>query len=146
MSIDSAAMLHVEAPDRRSPTSREPTDASRNLQPVDHIMMLKGLYKVEFETPRRKAVGVLFASDGKLHGGSSAFAYIGVFEQSGHTIQGTITARRHTVDPSIQSVFGVDEVRIDFHGSTIGDYAQVDGIAAEAPSLCFKAVLTRICG
>ena len=31
--------------------------------------MLKGLYKVEFETPRGKAVGVIFANDGKLHGG-----------------------------------------------------------------------------
>ena len=31
-------------------------------------MLLKGLYKVEFETPRRKAVGVLFAENGKLLG------------------------------------------------------------------------------
>ncbi len=37
--------------------------------------MLQGLYKVEFETPRGKAVGVIFASDSKLRGGSSAFAY-----------------------------------------------------------------------
>ncbi|MGX7742649.1 GrlR family regulatory protein [Rhodopseudomonas parapalustris] len=107
-------------------------------------MLLKGLYKVEFETPRRKGVGVVFASDSRLHGGSSAFAYIGAFEQSGQTIHGTITARRHTVDPAIQSVFGVDDVRVDFHGSSIGDFAQVEGIAAEAPSLGFKAVLTRI--
>lgn len=107
-------------------------------------MLLKGLYKVEFETPRRKAVGVIFASDGRLHGGSSAFAYVGAYEQNGQTIQGTITARRHTSDPAIQSVFGVDEVRVDFHGSTIGDYAQVEGMAAEAPSLGFKALLTRI--
>jgi hypothetical protein len=41
--------------------------------------MLQGLYKVEFETPRRKAVGVIFAENGKLHGGSSAFAYIGSY-------------------------------------------------------------------
>ena len=39
--------------------------------------MLQGLYKVEFETPRRKAVGIIVASDGKLRGGSSAFAYVG---------------------------------------------------------------------
>ncbi|RED38149.1 type III secretion system (T3SS) negative regulator GrlR [Rhodopseudomonas thermotolerans] len=108
-------------------------------------MLLKGLYKVEFETPRRKAVGVIFAADGRLRGGSSAFAYVGSFEQNGQTIRGAVTARRHTIDPSIQSVFGVDEVRVDFHGSTIGDYAQVEGMAAEAPSLGFRAVLTRIC-
>jgi len=108
-------------------------------------MLLKGLYKVEFETPRRKAVGVVFASDGQLRGGSSAFAYIGSYEQNGERISGAITSRRHTCDPNFQSVFGIDEVRVDFHGSSIGDYAQVEGIAAESPSLGFKAVLTRIC-
>jgi len=108
-------------------------------------MLLKGLYKVEFETPRRKAVGVIFASEGRLRGGSSAFAYIGSFKQDGQSLHGEISARRHTSDPSIQSVFGIDEVRVDFHGSSIGDFAQVEGIAAESPSLGFKAVLTRIC-
>ncbi|ABE38925.1 GrlR family regulatory protein [Rhodopseudomonas pseudopalustris] len=108
-------------------------------------MLLKGLYKVEFETPRRKAVGVVFADSGRLRGGSSAFAYIGYYEQDGGSIRGKITSRRHTSDPSQPSVFGLDEVRVDFHGSSIGDYAQVEGVAAESPSLGFKAVLTRIC-
>jgi hypothetical protein len=108
-------------------------------------MQLKGLYKVEFETPRRKAVGVVFADGGKLRGGSSAFAYIGSYEQNGGTICGKITSRRHTRDSESPSVFGLDEVRIEFHGSSIGDFAQVEGVAAEAPALGFKAVLTRIC-
>ncbi|WP_022720240.1 hypothetical protein [Rhodopseudomonas sp. B29] len=107
-------------------------------------MLLRGLYKVEFETPRRKGVGVLFAQDGKLRGGNSAFAYIGSFQQQGERITGAIKGRRHTNDPTIHSVFGLDEVRIDFHGSSIGDFAQVEGIAAESPSLGFKAVLTRL--
>jgi hypothetical protein len=109
------------------------------------IMMLKGLYKVEFETPRRKAVGVVFAGDGQLRGGSSAFAYIGSYEQDGRSIRGKITGRRHTCDPNLPSMFGFDEVQISFHGSSIGDFAQIEGIAAETPSLGFKAVLTRIC-
>jgi len=107
-------------------------------------MLLKGLYKVEFETPRRKAVGVLFAEGGKLRGGSSAFAFIGSYEQDGRSIRGKVVSRRHTNDPNYPSVFGVDEVRVDFHGSSIGDFAQVEGVAAEAPALGFKAVLTRI--
>lgn len=108
-------------------------------------MLLKGLYKVEFETPRRKATGVIFADQGKLRGGSTAFAYIGTYEQDGGQIRGKIMSRRHTNDPNIASVFGVDDVRVDFHGSSIGDFAQVEGVAAEAPALGFKAVLTRIC-
>ena len=53
-------------------------------------MLLRGLYKVEFETPRRKGVGVLFAENGKLRGGSSAFAYVGSFQQHGERIAGVI--------------------------------------------------------
>lgn len=108
-------------------------------------MLLQGLYKVEFETPRRKATGVIFANDGKLRGGSSAYAFVGSYKQDGGRICGAVTSKLHTRDPSIESVFGLDEVRIEFHGSSIGDFAQVEGIAAEAPSLGFKAVLTRLC-
>lgn len=106
--------------------------------------MLKGLYKVEFETPRRKAVGVIFANDGKLRGGSSAFAYVGSYQQVGHTISGVITTTRHTTDPDHPSVFGIDNVKIDLRGVEKDGFASVEGTAAEAPSLHFKAVLMRI--
>lgn len=106
--------------------------------------MLQGLYKVEFETPRRKAVGIIFASDGQLHGGSSAFAYIGSYDQKGNTITGTVKSVPHTDDPNHPSVFGVSRVRIDFHGVEKGDYASIEGTAAEFPSLGFRALLTQI--
>jgi len=106
--------------------------------------MLQGLYKVEFETPRRKAVGVIFAENGKLHGGSSAFAYIGSYQQSGHTISGAVAATQHTENPDHPSVFGIENVRISFQGVEKDGFASVEGTAAEAPSLVFKAVLTRI--
>lgn len=115
------------------------------------IMLLQGLYKVEFETPRRKATGVIFATEGKLRGGSSAYAFVGSYKQDGGRISGAVTSRlhtrdpMHTRDPNVESIFGLDEVRIEFHGSSIGDFAQVEGTAAEAPSLGFKAVLTRLC-
>ncbi len=106
--------------------------------------MLKGLYKVEFETPRGKSAGVIFANDGKLRGGSSAFAYVGSYQQVGHTISGVVTSTQHTDDPDHPSVFGINNVRIDFQGAEKDGFASVEGTAAEAPSLHFKAVLTRI--
>jgi hypothetical protein len=106
--------------------------------------MLQGLYKVEFETPRRKAVGVIFAENGKLHGGSSAFAYIGSYQQAGHTITGVVSAKQHTDNPDHPSVIGMDNVRISFSGVEKDGFASVEGTAAEVPSLVFKAVLTRI--
>ncbi|MGB3865984.1 MAG: GrlR family regulatory protein [Xanthobacteraceae bacterium] len=107
--------------------------------------MLKGLYKVELETPRRKAVGVVFASNGELHGGSSAFAYVGSYKQVGHKISGVVTARQHTHNPDLPPLFELSEVRIDFRGVEKNDFASVEGTAAEAPSVGFKALLTRLC-
>jgi hypothetical protein len=106
--------------------------------------MIKGLYKVEFETPRRKAIGVVYVDAGKIHGGSSAFAYFGSYQESGDRISGIIASKRHTLDPNFPSVFGVDEVSVAFDGVSIGDFAQFEGTASETPSLHFKAVLTRI--
>ncbi|WP_375413687.1 GrlR family regulatory protein [uncultured Bradyrhizobium sp.] len=106
--------------------------------------MFKGLYKVEFKTPRRKAIGILYAADGKLHGGNSAFAYVGSFKENGNTITAVVSSMRHTHDPNHPPVFGLDRVTIDCQGSAKGEFATFEGTAAEAPSLCFKAFLTRI--
>lgn len=117
-----------------------------NSQAADRseIPPFKGLYKVEFETPRGKASGVVIADNGKIRGGSSAFAYIGSYTQDGYSLAGQVSSVRHTQDPAHPSVFGFDEVRIDFHGAVKGDFAICEGTAAEFPSLAFKAVLTRV--
>lgn len=86
----------------------------------------------------------LRASDGKLHGGSSAFAYVGSYQQAGHTIAGVVTTTQHTDDPNHPSVFGINNVRINFQGVEKNGFASVEGTAAEAPALVFKALLTRI--
>jgi hypothetical protein len=123
-----------------------------NLQPADRsdasaradISPFKGLYKVEFETARGKAFGVVHADNGNIRGGSSAFAYIGSYIQDGHSLTGTVSSKRHTQDEDHPSVFGFDEVTIAFQGAVKGDFAICEGTAAEFPSLAFKAVLTRI--
>jgi len=123
-----------------------------NLQPAEdsdapvrtEAPRFRGLYKVEFETPRGKALGVVHAEDGKIRGGSSAFVYIGSYTQDGHSIAGKVSSKRHTADSSLPSVFGFDEVTIAFQGAVKGDFAMCEGTAAEFPSLAFKAVLTRV--
>ncbi|MES2167565.1 MAG: GrlR family regulatory protein [Pseudomonadota bacterium] len=114
----------------------------RHLAP--EAALLQGLYKVEFETPRGKALGVINAENGKLRGGSSAFAYIGSYTQNGQSFAGSVSSVRHTQDSSHPSVFGFDEVMINFSGTVKGGFAICEGTATEFPSLAFKAVLTRI--
>jgi hypothetical protein len=107
-------------------------------------IMFKGLYKVEFKTPRRKGAGVVYAADGKLRGGSSAFAYVGSYTENGNSITGVVSSMRHTNDPNYPSAFGFDKVTIECRGTAKGEFATFEGTAAETPSLGFKAVLTRI--
>src|SRR5258707_12425822 len=44
--------------------------------------MLRGLYKVEMHTVHGSRRGVLYAYDGKIMGGNSAFAFIGTYQES----------------------------------------------------------------
>ncbi|MEA2943643.1 MAG: hypothetical protein QOD09_4172, partial [Bradyrhizobium sp.] len=45
--------------------------------------MLQGLYKVEFHTVHGSRYGVIYAYDGRMLGGNSAFAFIGRYDDSG---------------------------------------------------------------
>jgi hypothetical protein len=108
------------------------------------LAMIDGLYKVEFETPRKKAVGVVYAHDGKLHGGSSAFTYIGSYTAHGLSVSGTISSKRHTLNDDVPAVFGIDDVNIAFEGTAKNGLVICEGTADEAPSLKFKALLTRL--
>lgn len=123
--------------------NRQPAERSEHATPAG-VPPFKGLYKVEFETPRGKAFGVIHADNGKILGGSSAFAYVGSYSQDGHSLSGNVSSLRHTPDSEHPSVFGFDEVTITFQGAVKGDYAICEGTAAEFPSLAFKAVLTRV--
>lgn len=121
-----------------------PRSTATSDKPLPDTALLQGLYKVEFETPRGKALGVIHAENGKLRGGSSAFAYMGSYTQDGQSFVGNVSSIRHTQDSSHPSVFGFDEVRINFNGTVKGNFAICEGTATEFPSLAFKAVLTRI--
>lgn len=127
----------------RQQANRQPATSSNETTHAE-IPPLKGLYKIEFETPRGKASGVVHADNGKIRGGSSAFAYIGSYIQDGHSVTGNVSSVRHTPDSGYPSVFGFDKVTITFQGAVKGDYAICEGTATEFPSLAFKAVLTRV--
>ena len=106
--------------------------------------MQEGLYKVEFHTVHGTGTGVIYAINGKLRGGNSAFAFIGNYADARrrHSRQG------HDATPQSRSafkpLFGTDMITLTLKGADNGNMVDFEGAALQMPGVTFKAVLTRI--
>ena len=106
--------------------------------------MLQGLYKVEFHTVHGSRSGVIYAYDGRMLGGNSAFAFIGTYMGEGDGIKVKISTQRYNDDPSFKALFGIDRITLTLAGREDGDTAEFEGTALQAPGVAFRAVLSRI--
>jgi hypothetical protein len=104
----------------------------------------EGLYKVEFHTVHGTGTGVIYAIDGKLRGGNSAFAFIGNYTDKGDGIHAKVSTQRHNADPAFKPLFGTDMITLTLKGAQSGDMVDLEGTALQLPGVNFKAVLTRI--
>ncbi len=107
--------------------------------------MQEGLYKVEFHTVHGTGTGVIYAVDGKLRGGNSAFAFIGNYADKRDGIHVKISTQRHNPDPAFRPLFGTDMITLTLKGTDNGSMVDFEGTALQLPGVTFKAVLTRIC-
>ena len=103
-----------------------------------------GLYKVDFQTPLGDGSATIVLNNGTIKGGDSALYYVGTYQQNGEDFRAQVRTDRHTNTPDIQSVFGVDRVKLSVHGSSHGNSATATGTAAEAPHLTFQARLLKL--
>jgi len=106
--------------------------------------MNEGLYSGEFETPFGKGTGVLYFSNGTIHGGNSALYYIGKYQADGNTFQSTLRTKRYANNVGIASVFGMDDITIEIEGVIDGDTISIDGFATEVPDMQMRGKLVRI--
>jgi len=104
-----------------------------------------GLYKVQFHTVHGTGSGVIYAVNGKLRGGNSAFTFIGSYSGEGDMIQVRIATDRHNDDPSFKPLFGTDRITLTLRGKESGSMVDFEGTALQLPGVAFKATLTRIC-
>jgi hypothetical protein len=79
----------------------------------------EGLYKVEFHTVHGTGTGVIYAINGKLRGGNSAFAFIGSYADKPDGIQARVTTQRHNADPAFKPLFGTDMITLTLKGRTM---------------------------
>ncbi len=107
-------------------------------------VLQEGLYKVEFHTVHGTGSGVIYAINGKLRGGNSAFAFIGSYADKGDGIQVKVTTQRHNADPAFKPLFGIDMITLTLKGADHGGMVDFEGTALQLPGVHFKAILTRI--
>jgi hypothetical protein len=106
--------------------------------------MIEGVFKVSFATPLARGEGVVILSDGKVAGGDSAMYYVGTYGQDGNSFVANVRTGRHTTNPSLQNVFGADNVRISISGTVAGTTINGKGQSPDAPGLSFTANLTKV--
>lgn len=107
--------------------------------------MRNGLYSVEFHTVHGTGCGVVYAIDGKVRGGNTAFAFIGSYSGSGDEIVVKVSTQRHNQDPIFKPLFDVDRVTLTLKGAMTDEIVELQGDAMQLPGVNFRAILTRIC-
>ena len=79
---------------------------------------MEGLYKVEYVINDGSGRSVLYARDGKMLGGNTAFAHFGTYQNVNGEIVARIRTRRHSASPQRRSLVSSDEVTINLRGRT----------------------------
>jgi hypothetical protein len=107
--------------------------------------MLQGLYKVEMHALHGSRRGVLYAYDGKMMGGNSAFAFIGTYRQSDSgDVVVDIATLRHNDDPKFQPLFKTDKVSLALKGRQQGHQYFFEGDTTQLPHIPFTSVMTPL--
>ena len=106
--------------------------------------MLQGLYKIEMQTVHGSRRGVLYAYDGKMMGGNSAFAFIGTFQESGGEVSVDISTMRHNEDPNYQPLFKADRINLVLKGRQRGEQYFFEGGSPQLPGVVVNSVMTPI--
>jgi hypothetical protein len=106
--------------------------------------VLDGFYKVEFQVNGASGRSVMYAHNGILLGGGSAFAHIGTYEEAGDEIVAELVTRRHNDDPRYPSLLGVDDATVKARGRSRDGAFRFEGGSEQLPGAIFRSVMTPL--
>jgi len=86
----------------------------------------------------------MYARDGRMLGGNSAFAHIGTYEKRDDSVDIVIQTVRHNPDPSYRAMAGTDDATLLAKGRADGDLYRFEGGLKELPGVAFHSVMTPI--
>jgi hypothetical protein len=104
---------------------------------------VEGLYKVEYDINDGSGRSVLYAHDGEMLGGNTAFAHFGNYRNEGGEIVASLRTRRHSASPHRRSLVSSDAVTISIRGRAQGEIYRFLGDVVEDHSV-FRAVMTPL--
>jgi hypothetical protein len=105
---------------------------------------LDGFYKVEFQVNGASGRSVMYAHDGVLLGGGSAFAHIGTYQEAGDEIIAELVTRRHNDDPRYASLLRVDDAMVKARGRAHEGIFRFEGGSEQLPGAVFRSVMTPL--
>ena len=105
---------------------------------------MEGLYKVEYVINDGSGRSVLYARDGKMLGGNTAFAHFGSYETVDGEIVARLRTRRHSASPHPRSLVSSDSVNLRIRGRPEGQIYRFAGEVIEDAGSVFRAVMTPL--
>ena len=107
--------------------------------------MFEGFYKVRFQLNDAVGRSVMYARDGKMLGGNSAFAHIGTYQKEADgAVAIEIKTVRHNPDPNYRAMAGTDDATLVARGKPDGDLYRFEGRLKELPGAVFSSVMTPL--
>lgn len=106
--------------------------------------MFEGFYKVRFQLGAAVGRSVMYARDGKMLGGNSAFAHIGTYQKHDDSVDIVVQTVRHNPDPNYRAMAGTDDATLLANGKADGDLYRFEGGLKELPGVPFHSVMTPI--
>ena len=106
--------------------------------------MFGGFYTVRFQLGQTPGRSVMYAREGRMLGGNSAFAHIGTYEETGDEIAIAITTIRHNPDPNYPAMAGTDDATLLARGRRDGALFRFEGALRELPGVPFQSVMTPV--
>jgi hypothetical protein len=104
-----------------------------------------GFYTIRFQLNDAVGRSVMYAHAGKLLGGNSAFAHIGIYEElGGGEIAVEVRTVRHNFDPHYVPLAGRDDATLIARGRADGKLYRFEGGLKELPGAVFKSVMTPV--
>jgi hypothetical protein len=110
----------------------------------ERFSVLEGFYKVRYQVDEAVGRSVMYAHNGKMLGGNSAFAHYGDFEEIDGEVVSQITSHRHNDDPNYKSLLGADIAKIDVRGRAEGNIYHFIGSSPQMPGAVFRSMMTPL--